>query len=272
MTDVSVPATSASPPDTPAPSPRGWDWRPKLRWFAAEYLIVVLGVLTAVGINAWWGDGEDRAREHRHLRQLAADLRETARLTAEVDSSQLGPDRAGGQIWAAFYAADPPPRDSLFAWRAELARVGRARPVLGTVEALVATGDLGLVRDDSLRTAIAAYLETARRQLDSQEEQRQIWWTGLDRLDGGLDLIEAYHEAWGQARIEAAVQGSPSYPPLGETRIRFPLDAEAFLSDRELLGAAWQMTRAKDELRSLRAAMRDDAFALLHRIESHIEP
>ncbi|WP_412061287.1 hypothetical protein [Rubrivirga sp. IMCC45206] len=256
---------------TSEPRPTRWDWRPKLRWFAAEYLIVVLGVLTAVGINAGWGDREDRAREHRHLHQLAADLRETARLTAEVDAAQLGPDRAGGQIWAAFYAADPPPRDSLFAWRAELARVGRARPVLGTVEALVATGDLGLVRDDSLRTAIAAYLETARRQLDSQEEQRRIWWAGLDRLDRGLDLIEAYHQAWGQARVEAAVEGSPSYPPLGETRVRFPLDAEAFLSDRELLGAAWRMTRAKDELRSLRAAMRDDALALLRRIETHTE-
>ncbi len=28
------------------------DWRPKVRWFAAEYLIVVLGVLTAVALNA----------------------------------------------------------------------------------------------------------------------------------------------------------------------------------------------------------------------------
>ena len=40
-----------------------WEWRPKVRWFAAEYLIVVLGVLTAVGINAWWNEQERAAEE-----------------------------------------------------------------------------------------------------------------------------------------------------------------------------------------------------------------
>ena len=237
-----------------------------------DFLIVVIGIVVGFQVTAWGNERADRATEQSYLTQLAADLRETARLTVETDSVLLGPDRAGGRMWAAFYAAAPPPRDSLFAWRATLARVNRARPLLGTVESLVATGDLGLVRDDSLRTAIAAYLENAHRQLDSQEEQRQIWWAGLDRLDEGLDLIESYHEAWGQEAIEASVQGSPSYPPLGETRIRFPLDAETFLSDRELLSATWRMTRAKDELRTLRAAMRDDALELLHRVETHIVP
>ncbi|MDX1418739.1 MAG: hypothetical protein R3181_02125 [Rubricoccaceae bacterium] len=243
-------------------------------WFAVvlEMVIVIVGVVVGFQITAWGADRADRATEQTYLRQLAADLRETTRMTAETDSVLLGPDRAGGRMWAAFYAAEPPSRDSLFAWRAVLARIGRARPLLGTVESLVSTGDLGLVRDDSLRTAIAAYLENARRQLDSQEEHRRIWWAGLDRLDEGLDLIESYHEAWGQEAIEAFVQGSPSYPPLGETRIRFPLDADAFLSDRELLSATWRMTRAKDELRTLRAAMRDGALELLHRVEAHIEP
>ena len=46
---------------------------------------IVLGVLTAVGINAWWGDRQDAAKEQTYLRQLAADLAETERIVAERD-------------------------------------------------------------------------------------------------------------------------------------------------------------------------------------------
>ena len=237
-----------------------------------EVGIVVLGVVIGFQVTAWGQARSDRALEQRYLLQLAEDLRETARLTVETDAFLLGPDRAGGKIWAAFYAPEPPPRDSLFAWRSALARIRFARPVLGTAEALVATGDLALVRDDSLRSAISAYLEGVRIHLADQDEQMRIWWDGLDRLDQGLDVIESYHRSIGQQALEEIVQGSPSYPPLGQTRIRFSLDPEAFLSDRELLSATWRMTRAKDELRDIRARMRNDALALLHRIESHTAP
>ena len=243
-------------------------------WFtvALEVVIVVLGVVIGFQVTAWGQARSDAAREQRYLRQLAADLRETARLTTEADSFLLGPDRAGGQMWAAFYAPEAPPRDSVFAWRSRLARIRLVRPVLGTAEALVATGDLALVRDDSLRSAISAYLDGTQVDLSDQDEQQQIWWAGLDRLDQGLDIIEAYHAVFGQEAFEEYLRESPAYPPLGKTRIRFPLDAEALLSDREMLTAAWRMTRSKDELLALRSEMRDDALALLRRVEAQIDP
>ena len=37
---------------SPAPRPPSWDWRPKLRWFAAEITVVVAGVLIALALNA----------------------------------------------------------------------------------------------------------------------------------------------------------------------------------------------------------------------------
>lgn len=61
----------------PAPPARRWrpalphiEWRSKARWFAAEYLIVVLGVLTAVAVNAWWVEGQEAAREAQALERL----------------------------------------------------------------------------------------------------------------------------------------------------------------------------------------------------------
>ena len=241
-------------------------------WFAValELIIVVLGVVIGFQVTAWGQARADEAREQTYLRQLAADLRETSRMTTALDSILYEPDRAGGLMWAAFYATESPPRDSIFTWRSRLAIIHLARPVLATVEGLVATGDLGLIRDDLLRSAVSTYLETSRTRLTEQEEQQRIWWNGLDRLDQGLDLIEAYHETIGQEALESIAE-STSYPPLGETRFRFPLDVDSFLSDRELLSATWRMTRAKDELRDMRVQIRDDALALLGRVEMELE-
>jgi hypothetical protein len=238
-------------------------------WFAVvlELLIVVAGVVIGFQVTAWGQERYDIAKEQAHLRQLAADLIETANETNRIDSLLFGPDHAGGQMWAAFYSVDPPPPDSIFAWRALMVWNELARPVLGTAEALVATGDLALIRDDSLRSAILTYIAKTNDELHEQDEQQRIWWNGVDQLDRGLDLVEAYHESVGQETFESYVRGSPSYPPMGSTQIRFPLDTEVFFSDRELLSAVWRMTRSKDELRNSRARMREDAITLLRRVE-----
>ena len=110
MTDAPPPPASvARPTDPPIPSPRRWDWRPKLRWFGAEYLIVVLGVLTAVGINAWWQGRQDVAQEQVYLRQLVADLRETVRLTEETDAYMAPIDRASRSPCIHPLPSAPPP-------------------------------------------------------------------------------------------------------------------------------------------------------------------
>lgn len=61
----------------PAGHPRRWrpalphvDWRPRLRWFAAEFLVVVSGVLVALLLNAWWAGRQEAAREAQLLGRL----------------------------------------------------------------------------------------------------------------------------------------------------------------------------------------------------------
>jgi hypothetical protein len=52
--------------------------RRSLRWFTAEFLVVLAGVLAAFAVNAWWGHRQDRAAEQAALRELdnalAADI------------------------------------------------------------------------------------------------------------------------------------------------------------------------------------------------------
>lgn len=68
------PAGRLRPRESVATTPRRWDWRPKVRWFAAEILIVVVGVLIALAINAWWSRVQDRKVEAQSLREVRAAL------------------------------------------------------------------------------------------------------------------------------------------------------------------------------------------------------
>src|SRR5688572_25817782 len=42
-------------------------WRARVRWFAAEFLVVVTGVLVALALQAWYEDRQDRDRETAYL-------------------------------------------------------------------------------------------------------------------------------------------------------------------------------------------------------------
>lgn len=72
--DIPAEPTSGSDETTSGPTEpsteSGWEWRTKLRWFAAEYLIVVLGVLTAVALNAWWVGLQQQELETQSLREI----------------------------------------------------------------------------------------------------------------------------------------------------------------------------------------------------------
>lgn len=66
--------------------------RRSLRWFTAEFLVVLAGVLAAFAVNAWWGHRQDRSAEQAALRELdnalAADISDLQQDMSEY--SRLG--------------------------------------------------------------------------------------------------------------------------------------------------------------------------------------
>ena len=121
-------------------------WKARIRWFAAEYVIVVAGVLTAVAIAGWANRRQDIAHERAYLQQLRADLTTTESLLAAADSILAPRDRAGALFVQSFYAQDRAPSDSLAVWLYRSYWIEGPRPVMGTAQALITTGDLRLLR------------------------------------------------------------------------------------------------------------------------------
>jgi hypothetical protein len=161
-------------------------WRRAIR----DVVLIVVGVLIALAANAWWQARADRERERVYIRQLLADARESER--ALRPAFQLDSTTAHGmqRLLSALDRVPVPPRDSLRAWMQRPPVVYSApRPRLGTVNALIQTGEIRLFRDERLRSAVIDYAST-------MEEERTEASRAVEVLvPGGLLLAKRFHEA-----------------------------------------------------------------------------
>jgi hypothetical protein len=238
-----------------------------------ELVIVILGVVIGFQVTAWGQHRADRAKEQTYLRQLAADLHETERVFAEALEASRPPTQATRRIYQAFYAVERPSQDSLARWIHRCWVLEGARPVLGTAEALVATGDLALVRDDSLRTAIMNYLDTVENFMFAHDTNIKIWvdnstvlaWRLVDRTN----IVEFVPPAVRDAR-----QYDPAFtqPLEGPRRDPFPFSPERFLTSREAYASILGMLDARANLTGIREQVAALARALREHIETKLNP
>ena len=61
--------------DAPQAAPRS-KWAGRIRWFSAEFSVVVLGILFAFSVNTWWGEVASDRREAGYLQDLRLDFEE----------------------------------------------------------------------------------------------------------------------------------------------------------------------------------------------------
>jgi hypothetical protein len=174
-----------------------YGWRPKLRWFAAEIVVVVAGVLIALAINAWWA-ARQQAREELHL--LAALLAEfssnqprLAELVAFHDEV-----KTTAQTLLAL-SADPQSSvssDSVDRLLADVSWWSSYTTLESTVlDAAVEDGRLNLIRTDSLRQLLATWragAASAAAQSTQEFAHYSGVWLPILRAEGDLGQISNY--------------------------------------------------------------------------------
>jgi hypothetical protein len=242
-------------------------------WFAVvlEICIVVLGVVIGFQVTAWGQARADRSQEQVYLRQLAADLRATEEGIARADSGAIRTDRAGAQLLRAFCLPERPPRDSILAWFSGTWQVASVRPTLGTAEALIATGDLRRLRNDSLHTAVTTYLDDNRRQIQNYGNSAQRWSAALGIVEGWTDMAEALAYRVPQAARDSLDREEPLWPyPATIASNPFALDVEGFLSDRTAAQAVTRMHNSKNTMRGIRNQMRESAVTLREQVDAEL--
>ena len=181
----------AAPPD-PLPARRvpalieGAGWRNALR----EFGIIVAGVLCALGAQAWWEQREERGREGDYLRQILADTRENERrLDAAIARDSLGSRAAARIVDALTTPGAPLAPDSMVRWMGQAGQSTDFRAVAGNYRALLGTGDLRLVRNDTLRALLASYASSLDAEADRQRQFREIMTTSTGPMARAMPFM-----------------------------------------------------------------------------------
>lgn len=207
---------------------------------AAEFVVIVAGVLVALAVDAARDARQDHVRATGYLQQLRADLSTTDEALTEAitvdERARVGADR----MIQALNARRLPTSDSLSAWIAAATNSSASfYPTMGTVTGLIESGELRLVRDEELRRKVLQYhssVEAALRIIDAVDPHM---WRTIERLGGML--------SW-SALLE----------PDGQQR--FTIDWEVLASDQAFHGAVYD----------LRLAAGNRLFAL-RSLQQHLE-
>jgi hypothetical protein len=233
-------------------------WRRSLRWFLAEFIVVVSGILVALAAQAWYGAARDARLERSYMLQLISDLDatlQTLQLSVSQDSLRASANLGFVQ---ALHRPGPLNADSARAWLdvpQGISFYSDPRPVLGTVTTLIQTGDIKLIEDQAVRSKIVAYaawmmsdMEELGRNVNrlviaNDDERRQ--WEQHDLvaptwyLQNGTESYRAYVDAWPVISKDAALRSA--------VQVRFIV-----FSNR-----VWYLRRMQESTVQLRTMLRD---------------
>jgi hypothetical protein len=131
-------------------------WR-RLARALGEIAIVTAGILIAFALDAWWDNRATAEREQIHLRALVSDFEKNVaslQTLIKIEDDVMSGSRA---LLELARAAQPVEKKSLVELMNRVFNSSRYEPVMGAYEALVNSGGLMLIRDESLRAALAEF-------------------------------------------------------------------------------------------------------------------
>lgn len=216
-----------------------------------EFIVVVVGILTAFAWESYW----DRRQEHAHVTNLLTQIRiELAQTEATLEAAEremVHQTTAAAGLTRASLAITPPGEEQLRQWLNSNMVYTRPKLTLATLRATIMTGDLSLIQDQALRTKLSLMLERAE-EYEAQLRDQVVEW-----------LLPAWHEMhayarWTSLQIETrpaaeldslARADSMSFVPLLR-RQPFPVELSRHLDDPAFHDLMMDTWAARDDLLS----------------------
>jgi hypothetical protein len=195
--DLTVTAEASDAPAALQSRPPRLDWRPKIRWFAAEILVVVAGVLIALAINSWWDRRQEAQAEQRLLVALRGEFTANHEHLTEIIAFHETLKKTTLTLLTRSAASDRAPSsesgDSVDQLLADASWWSSYTSLESTVlDAAVQDGQLGLIQSDSLRRLLAQWrseVSSASAQSTQESMHYQNVWLPLLRAEGELGQI-----------------------------------------------------------------------------------
>ena len=144
--------------------------KPQIPWLRVfvEGVVIVGSILLAFGIEAWWDDRQEAEVERGYVARIAADLRETrASIEENADHYQMLLRHAAA-VAPILDGAQPFPEDTLGFLASVLQASRITAPIVArsAYDDLISTGNLRLIRSDTLRYELSRFYGRVEVRLD----------------------------------------------------------------------------------------------------------
>jgi hypothetical protein len=156
-----------------------------------EGLVVVASILIAFALDAWWSQRAEERTEAAHLRALRTDFQaNVARLQSLIAREEATADASRRLLVVASTPRMPSAEDSLANLLGRVLNSGRFDPVMGAYEAVVSSGGLAQVQDDSLRLALADFASLVQGRY-TERYSDELYFDFVRSFTGRLGLSSA---------------------------------------------------------------------------------
>ncbi len=224
--------------------------------FLVELLIIVAGVLIALAIDEWRQNLQNADLERVYLTQLISDLQATEEAILSVERVNSDSMDAVAALLTTFESNEAVVPAQLVDSLDRIIYFDNPVPVLGTVDALIATGDLRLIQDAQLRSLVTEY----------QSVIRDYWLAPLYQWEyRHNDLV---YQVIGAAIAHGVVPQDRN----GLVRQPSSTDLDGFLRNSEAYTAIIELEFVKRVLAEYRNGTRDEAVSLMRSIQQHEGP
>ena len=244
-------------------------WRPGVRWFAAEFLVVVCGILVAFWLQAWFQSRDQSARERAYLEGLVAELRQTEATITGTRATARQLERASAMLIQSFYAGVDVSEDSVQRWLFEVQSFSSIGLSLSTARALT-TQEAGFVQDDSLRIAILDLLDQADQFHSSQQSGITAFFAYVPRLMEKVSFTQTLSWRYDEGARDSLVRARdlPTLPvPAGTLAHPFPAEVAALRRDRQL----FQIIEGLYQIHASSTRSQGRMLARIRTLRGHVE-
>ena len=216
------------PTESVATSAGDSPWPRRLRWFFAEIIVVVAGILLALGLQSWWQGRENAVRATAYQQQILAD----ARLTRDTYTKAIAIDKelraATARLSEALRSKQSLQNDDALQWLPwRSGWFDDPRPVVGNLYSLIDTGEIQYIKNPKTRAAIIEYasvMKGSTADVDGQPDRmrrandiellrleeaevpmmsRKISATGMNDSELLKNYLPIYTTAWPKLRNDA---------------------------------------------------------------------
>jgi hypothetical protein len=162
-----------------------------MRWtqLVLELALLILGILIALAVDGWMDDRRDARLERAYLERLERDLQQNLVILDGFIDFESRQTADGVLVYRGLRGAPGIEREAIAAGLNHLANRRTLRLMRATYQDLLSTGNLGLIRDESLRDAIVGVYEEAERTttvVDRNNEALVDHAYGLPLVESGL--------------------------------------------------------------------------------------